>query len=794
MNCLDQNLTDTREFFERTISDQLHLTAIDPQKRRPVIGRDFAIDTEAALAWAVKQNLDGMNVHYTVNRVRSGVSAKPRKADIVAIRFAHVDVDPPKGAASFTEEEKSVVEAQLLDAEPCTIIWSGNGAQALWRLDEGVSIAEVEQINRGLANALGGDMGTHNADRLLRVPGLVNWPDERKRAIGRVPVLARIRSTDEGVIHDHRRMLDDYAVAERSSRAPEQQSSNKWNVDGVGMLTADDLSLPEEALLRRLIDEPEGDDRSVDTFRFACEALRGGLAPEQVISVLLNPQNIISAHCLDQREARRAARRAVEKALGEPDVRALARAHAQGRERRLASGEVEAELSAETKLWTLETMLRECVFIEDGSQVADITRLGYIRNLSEFRNATAASVFVREVRGKNGSIRKVRMQVAAAWLGHPDRRSVSTRTFWAGEGPITTAPDGQSALNSWRGFRNFDPPKDWADQTTPFVEHVEYLFGADAHRFLDWLAHIAQKPGQLPSTAWLHIAKRTGTGRNWLASLLGRVFQGYTALAYPLGLSLQNGFNGALSGKILAVVDEINEGNSHRRYQVKEDLKQLVTETERLVNPKCERQFVEHNACRWLIFSNSPAALPLDDEDRRFNVVQFEGEPRDADHYSRLYHLLDDTGFIASIMQFFRFRDLSDFNPGARAPMTAAKAALLDRTRSEDEQLLRDVVDKWPVDIVTSDELHERLGENRVRGAALRHALERANIRKVGKWSGTTFLGRREISAYALRNADQWAAARTQELRAEVARMPTSTKERSLYGDGDEEDCLPGSG
>ena len=785
MSALEKNLADTVDFFERTIPDQIHLTAIDPEKSRPTIGQDFGTDLSAAVKWAAERNAVGTNVYFAVNRIREGRHKRAEKKDVTAVRFAHVDIDPPKERASFTEEEKEDAYNRLFAAKPTTINWSGNGWQGLWRLGESVSEAEVEQINQGLIEQLGGDKGTYDASRLLRVPGLVNYPDAKKRQKGRVPTLSSITVEDDGAVHDHRQMLAEYPTPVKRPKGPERQSCDARNFGNQPPLTADDLSLPDGALLRRLIDDPEGADRSADTFRLACQALREGLTPEQVLCLLLNPENAISAHCLEQKDPRRAANRAIESALTEPDVRVFARAYVQERERRLASGEADEALSAETKLWVLETMLHDCVFIEEGSQVADTTRLGYIRNLSEFRTASAASVLVREVPGKNGSIRKVKSPVVEVWLAHPDRQSVSTRTFRAGEGPITMAPDGQSALNSWRGFRTLHTPDDWAERALPFIEHVEYLFGSDTERFLNWVAHIAQKPGELPSTAWLHIAKKTGTGRNWLATLLGRVFRGYTALAYPLGLNLQNGFNGALSGKVLAIVDEINEGNSHRKHQVKEELKQLITETERLINPKCARQFVEHNACRWLIFSNSPAALPLDDEDRRFNVVQFEGEPRDADHYSHLYRILDDQAFICSIMQFLRNRDLSHFNPGERAPMTAAKAALLDRTRSEDEQVLRDIVERWPVDVITSEEIHERLGDNRVKGTVLRYALERAGIVKVGKWSAATHFGRKEVSAYALRNSSHWGTASTTKLKAEVARMSASAKECALYSEAE---------
>lgn len=770
------------EFFEQIIPDQIHLSAIDPNKRRPLIARDFGADALAAMKWALERNAQGDNVYFSVNRVRSGLNSKPSKADIVGVRFCHLDKDPPKGAASFTADEKRAVEQQLMALDPRTIVFSGNGYQAILSVAHGTTAAQAEQINRGLIEALGGDVGTHDVSRLLRVPGLINYPDVKKRSLGREPALARIRYAEDSNVFDATELLRAFPVSDRPVDVAERGAIN---VGDWQPLTADDLGLPEDAYLRRLIQAPDGLDRSADVFHFACEGLRYGLSAPEVVGVLLNPENEISSHCLDQENPERAAKRAIEAALGEEDVRALARSHDRERERALAAGELELQLD-ETKVWTLDAMLRDCVFIEDGCQVADISRIGYTRNLSEFRAATAASTLVRELPGRNGSVRKVKTLVADAWLADPRRRTVSTRTFKAGDGPITTGVDGQTALNAWRGYRIVAPPSDWAIRSEPFVKHCNGLFGSQSEHFLDWTSHIAQKPRELPSTAWLHISKKTGTGRNLIASILGRAFIGYTALAYPLSDNLHRGFNGELAGKVLAVVDEIDEGNSHRKYELQQDLKRLITEEHRLVNPKCERQRMEFNSCRFLIFSNSPAALPLEEDDRRFNVVQFEGEPQAPEYYSELYRLRDDPDFIASVMQFLLSRDISHFNPGERAHMSPAKAALLERTRSEHEQVMHDIVDRWPVDIITSSEVRGIIGERALGGPAMGHALARANIAKVGQWfAPSIFGGRTKVIAYAVRNLAEWRQASSAKLRAEVNRLTEQEKEDALYGIAD---------
>lgn len=779
MSIPDHNPADVIEFFEKTIPDQIHLTAIDPEKKRRPVGIDFSGDTTAAADWAIERNSEGFNVYFTVNRVRDGVNDKPSKDDIIAIRFGHVDVDPPKGCAAFTMEEREAAYDRLIAASPCTINWSGNGWQALWRVPEGITVAQVEEINRGLIDGLGGDKGTHDASRLLRVPGLVNWPDARKQAIGRIPEASLIVDGDTGLMVDAEHLLATYPASQQAN-GTEGAVRPTVSLGEIVVMTADELDLDDDDYLRRIIEAPKGEDRSADTYQFACEALRRGLTLQQVAGVLLNAHNPISAHCLDQTNPERAAQRVIEAALGNDEVREFARMLERARERDLAAGQRPTD---DTKVWTLKTMLRDCVLIEDGSQVADTTRPGHVFSLADFKVSTAASKMSVQVPGRGGGERTVRKKVAEVWLEHPKRRTVATQTFKPGDGPIATAPNGKIALNTWCGLRATMPPEDWEHRAQPFIEHIAWLFGAEARLLLDWLAHLMQRPGELPSIAFVHIAPKTGMGRNLISSVLGRIFVGYAALSYNLGASLNSGFNGLLAGKLLAVVDEIDEGGSLRKYHLQQDLKQLITEETRTINPKFGRQYVEWNACRWLIFSNSEAAIPLEDADRRFVVVRCDDDPKPDEYYWELYRLRDDPALIASVAEFLRQRDISSFNAGMRAPMTAAKTVLLARVRSEADQALLDIVERWPVDVITSEEINAAMGDERPKGSAKRYALERAGLIKIHEWKAYGQFGdRQKVTAYAVRNAAEWKCANVATLRAEIARVSDAEKEAALYG------------
>src|SRR5690606_29763741 len=88
-----------------------------------------------------------------------------------------------------------------LRTPPSFVIDSGGGLQAFWRLDgPALNLASIETINLQVRDFFEAD-ACQNIDRLMRVPGSVNWPDARKKARGRVPSLAKLAREDDGTVY-----------------------------------------------------------------------------------------------------------------------------------------------------------------------------------------------------------------------------------------------------------------------------------------------------------------------------------------------------------------------------------------------------------------------------------------------------------------------------------------------------------------------------------------------------------------------------------------------------------------
>jgi D5 N terminal like len=158
-------------------------------------------DRSKALDWLERQNRAGRNIYFTVNATSAGARKKPFKADISAVAAVWADIDPLDCDGRSYEDERTRLialadEMQALEAPPTFIVDSGNGVQPVWLLKDPIEASEecrraAEALCARIEAALGAK-GTHNADGLLRVPGSRNYPNEKKRKLGRGETQARL--------------------------------------------------------------------------------------------------------------------------------------------------------------------------------------------------------------------------------------------------------------------------------------------------------------------------------------------------------------------------------------------------------------------------------------------------------------------------------------------------------------------------------------------------------------------------------------------------------------------------
>ena len=109
---------------------------------------------------------------------------KERKGDKSAIKYVSclwVDLDVGseghKKKSRFETVEEALESVEKFEHAPSIIVFSGHGLQCYWLLREPEDVSDprpVEGIMKGLILAVGGDPGTHDISRVMRLPNTLN--------------------------------------------------------------------------------------------------------------------------------------------------------------------------------------------------------------------------------------------------------------------------------------------------------------------------------------------------------------------------------------------------------------------------------------------------------------------------------------------------------------------------------------------------------------------------------------------------------------------------------------------
>jgi hypothetical protein len=190
-----------------------NLTAFDANGTPSAINFAPGVKRNARITSWLQQHFYTHDIYYHVAAPAMGApNKKLSKADLGELRALHVDIDPRQG---FGREEERARLRKIADdfanqaktgetGAPAFVIDSGGGFQAIWKLREKLeatpdNIAQVEALNLALVQKFGGDRGTQNADRLMRLPGTINHARGKKKQ-GRPPRQATLVSLETACV------------------------------------------------------------------------------------------------------------------------------------------------------------------------------------------------------------------------------------------------------------------------------------------------------------------------------------------------------------------------------------------------------------------------------------------------------------------------------------------------------------------------------------------------------------------------------------------------------------------
>jgi hypothetical protein len=173
-------------------------------------------------------------------------------------------------------------------------------------------------------------------------------------------------------------------------------------------------------------------------------------------------------------------------------------------------------------------------------------------------------------------------------------------------------------------------------------EHFKFVCNDDSENaeplynyFLDWIAHIFQKPTEKTNTAII-LKGEQGCGKSITCEFIGHLLnydKYYYKTADPLK-DLFGSFNSIGGAKMLIALEETESNVSSKIY---ERMKESITATKRTLNEKFVKERKQNDYARYILATNNEVALKIDDNERRMVCIECSQPRIDGEIFRNTY-------------------------------------------------------------------------------------------------------------------------------------------------------------
>ncbi len=223
-----------------------------------------------------------------------------------------------------------------------------------------------------------------------------------------------------------------------------------------------------------------------------------------------------------------------------------------------------------------------------------------------------------------------------------------------------------------------------------FLELCMLLGSMDENKrdyVLNWFALLIQKPHIIPRTCLVVMGKQ-GAGKETVVDYIGNKIVGCNMYAnMKSGEDLYGNYSQALEGTVLHKLEEATSLDNKKNA---DKLKGFITRTKDKINPKGIRPYDLDVYPHFVMTTNNPSPVKIEDNDRRFVMLYMNGSKiGDIPFWNETHSLLEQEGTVASIFKYLMERDISSFNTSA-IPISVLKEALKEAEKCP----VRDFVEK----------------------------------------------------------------------------------------------------
>lgn len=195
-----------------------------------------------------------------------------------------------------------------------------------------------------------------------------------------------------------------------------------------------------------------------------------------------------------------------------------------------------------------------------------------------------------------------------------------------------------------------------------FIKQLWYLSGKNngvLEYFLNYFAHMVQKPGDKPGTA-LIVKGMQGIGKNIMFERMMEVLVGEEYLLSTTNIDDIVGKFSSVNRKLLVILDEASSDDIYKNC---EHLKNFITAPKVRFERKGVDTVMIKNCSRAIFLTNSDIAAKIEQYDRRYQASEGSSDmANNRDYFGKLVKAFDDKEQVKLLYLFFKHRDISKVN------------------------------------------------------------------------------------------------------------------------------------
>lgn len=304
---------------------------------------------------------------------------------------------------------------------------------------------------------------------------------------------------------------------------------------------------------------------------------------------------------------------------------------------------------------------------------------------------------------KDGETKVCREKLSKEWLQSPLRCTIQDTIFEPNneERFIVDNVSGKLYYNTFDGYqiKPLENVKglDKKPAVKMFMQLLNFLCRdlepENFKWFLHWIAEGLRNPGTKMRTAVIVWSNMEGNGKSTIGLLLSRLYGKYSTTV--TSSMLQSQYNQFLQEKLFIMSDELTGEDVENVKEVKQymdQLKNLITQDEVVINAKYMRPKTIKDYARYYFTSNNINMIAINELSRRFFIIHAAEDCLPQEFYTQFYKTVMTDEGLQQIMTFLLNYEVDEeIALNSNAPTTAAKLEIVENSRTIKHQWFIDM-------------------------------------------------------------------------------------------------------